>query len=240
MTVGVIVQARIGSTRFPGKVYQSINGRCCLDRVLRGVNDSVLADKIILAMPYADKMDFEEKHAYTTLGADTWINSSRFSTFFGHPTDLLERYFGAARQHQLDIIVRVTADCPFTQGWLIDDMVLKYMRDPKGYMANNDTIRQSAVYPDGTDIQIFTYYMLAEAHLKTQDPYHREHVCPYFYRKGHDFEFKPYANLAPHRTISTRFSKIALDRPEDLPLLESIAVRYDQHGDLNRAIEEAV
>lgn len=230
--IGVIIQARSGSKRFPNKIYADINGKICLQRVLDGVCDAAIPNKIILAMPDYDKKSLNNARSSAKL--IIWDN--RFFDFFGNPDDLVERYFGAANKFGLSVIVRVTADCPFIQGKMIDDMLLEYMKDPNTYMANNDTIC-SMPYVDGLDIQIFNYRMIAETYLKTRDKFYREHVCPYMYREDTDFKIQRYSNIPPHQLISTKLPKIALDTLQDYELVKKLAIEYDKDHDINRAIE---
>lgn len=235
MTIGVIIQARTGSSRYPRKIYEDINGKTTLQRVLGGVTEAKTPHKIILAMPDYDEREFRERvHEFDEYTDD------RFSTYFGSPNDLLERYFCAARKNGLDIIVRVTADCPLIQGKIIDEMLIEYIKyEYQGIMGSNSTISRLP-YPDGTDVEIFRYWMLAETKMLTDnlDPNHpyREHVAPYMYRDGTQYRVYEFLNRSPNTTISTRFKDFSFDTPEDLKLIKKIADIYDKNNNLNEAL----
>lgn len=232
--IGVIVQARTGSTRFPGKIYADINGRHTLSRVLEGVTHARMPHKIILAMPKYDKADFENRER---LGEFDHLDG-RFSTYFGSPDDVLDRYASAARQNELDLIVRVTADCPLIQGWLIDQMLAEYLRlGLNGFMGCNSTVA-SPYYPDGMDVEIFPYWMLMEADAMAECDHYREHVTPFMYRPGTQYDIHRFNNFAPHTQITTAIPNFSFDTPEDYNLIKRISVRYDTHHDLNTALCE--
>ena len=126
--IGVIIQARTGSTRFPRKIYEDINGKCTLERVLEGVKKAEIPNKIILAMPKCDDQEFINLLAS---GVFESAIDDRFDMYFGDPDDLVDRYFQAARLHGIDLIVRVTADCPLIQGKIIDEMLIEYLKKQK-------------------------------------------------------------------------------------------------------------
>lgn len=235
--IGIIVQARTGSNRFPRKTYEDINGKYTLQRVLGGLTSAQLPHKIILAMPMYDRAEFYERFELGEFGG--YIDD-RFTTYFGNPDDLLDRYFQAARIHGLDLIVRCTADCPMIQGKLIDEMLFEYLKNGyNGFLGNNPLV-SDVPYPDGTDVEIFPYWMLAEAWQLTKDPTHREHVTPFMYRRGTQYNIYPFKNHRPNTMISTRFPDFSFDTKEDLELLKKITIQYDKHGDLDKAIKDTV
>lgn len=234
--IGIIVQARTGSKRFPRKTYEDINGKYTLQRVLEGLTSSTMPHKIILAMPEYDKQEFEERWE---AGEFSKFVDDRFSTYFGSSDDLLDRYFQAARVNKLDLIVRCTADCPLIQGKIIDEMLCEYLKNGyNGFLGNNPLV-SNVPYPDGTDVEIFPYWMLAESWQLTKDPYHREHVTPFMYRRGTQYNIYPFKNHRPNTMLSKRFPDFSFDTPEDLALIKKIADQYDRHGDLDKAIKDA-
>lgn len=230
--IGVIIQARTGSTRYPRKIYEDINGKSTLVRVLEGVMKAELPHKIILAMPEYDREEFFQiNDSESKAFAD-----ERLGLYFGHPDDLVERYFQAARTFNLDLIVRITADCPLIQGEIIDEMLCEYLKNGyNGFMASNITI-SDVPYPDGTDVEIFPYWMLAETRQLTDDPHHREHVTPFMYRRGTGYKMHPFHNRRPNTMISMKFKDFSFDTQEDYRLLLALTKEYDKHGNLNDAI----
>lgn len=235
--IGVIIQARTRSSRFPDKIYEDINGKYTLQRVLEGVSESKLAQSIVLAMPLYDEDMFRRRYGD---GEFSSVTDERFSTYFGSSDNLIDRYFKAARIKGLSIIVRVTADCPLVQGSIIDEMLFEYLKnDYNGFMGNNSLISKNH-YPDGCDVEIFPYWMLAETWQLTKDPHMCEHVTPFMYRRGTEYDIHSFSNTRPNTQISNRFKDFSFDTVEDLKLILSIAKEYDVHKDLNKAIREVV
>lgn len=233
--IGIIIQARTGSSRFPRKIYQDVNGKTTLTRVLEGAKSSELAGKIVLAMPEYDANEYFSLQARDTFKSGV---DERFSVYFGNADDLVDRYFQAARKHGIDLIVRVTADCPLIQGKIIDEMLIEYLKKGyNGFMGNNELV-SSVPYPDGTDVEIFPYWMLAETWQLTHDPYHREHVTPFMYRRGTEYSIHEFHNKRPNSKISMRFKDFSFDTQEDYELILKITAEYDRHGDLDKAIKE--
>ena len=233
--IGVIIQARSGSSRFPRKIYEDINGKSTLQRVLEGVRKAEVPNKIILAMPEYDEGEFNLR---CHNGEFREFVDHRFETYFGDPDDLVDRYFCAARHYIIDLVVRVTADCPLIQGKIIDEMLIEYRK--KGYncfMGNNELI-SCLPYSDGIDVEIFPFWMLAETKQLTKDKSHLEHVAPFMYRRGTEYTIQSFNNCKPNTMISTKFGDISFDTYEDLRLIKAITEQYDKHGDLNQAIED--
>lgn len=232
--IGVIIQARSGSKRFPRKIYEPLNGKNTLYRVLEEVKKASLPHKIILAMPEYDAQEFINMFASVFAEA----TDDRFKMYFGDPDDLLDRYYRAALENGIDLIVRVTADCPLVQGKIIDEMLCEYLKNGyNGFMGSNETV-SDVPYPDGTDVEVFPYWMLVEAHQLTQDPVHREHVAPFMYRRGTEYKLYGFKNQRPNTQISMKFSNFSFDTQEDFRLLEELTKEYDKHGDLNKAIHD--
>lgn len=231
--IGVIIQARTGSTRFPRKIYEDINGKYTLQRVMEGVHEAKVPHRVVLAMP-----EYDRKELFQRVDNGEFENyaDARFVPYFGSSEDVLDRYYRAANENGIDIIVRVTADCPLVQGKIIDEMLLEYLKKGyNGFMGCNELV-SSAPYPDGVDVEIFPYWMLAEAWQLTNDPVHREHVAPFMYRRGTEYQLYGFENRKPNTQISMKFRNFSFDTEEDHRLITAIARNYDVCGDLNKAI----
>lgn len=225
MTVGVIIQARTGSSRFPRKIYEDLNGKYTLQRVLEGTTSSKLPQTIVLAMPKYDQEEFEERREQQHFSK---FIDDRFRTYFGSSDDLVDRYFKSARKYGIDLIVRVTADCPMIQGQIIDDMVLEYLKNGyTGFMGCNSLI-SPVPYPEGTDIEIFPYWMLAETWLLSTDPKEREHVTPYMYSRNKPYPIHSFINRRPNTLLTRKHQDFSFDTEEDRQLLLKITKEYDQ------------
>jgi len=154
--VGVIIQARLTSKRLPRKILKTIAGKTVLSHVIDRVKKAHLADEIIVASPHKLKLPRDIK------------------SFIGSENDVLERYFLCAQKNKLDVIVRVTADCPLIDPFIIDFAIAYYLAHDHKYVC-------FAPF-DGSDVEVFGRYLLNEAHVDATDPYDREHVTPYMRR----------------------------------------------------------
>jgi spore coat polysaccharide biosynthesis protein SpsF len=179
--------------------------------------------KIILAMPDYDQKEFREKF---NKGEFEGAIDDRFCVYFGSPDDLVERYYGAARKFGIDLVVRVTADCPFG-GMMVDEMLIEYLKKGyNGFMGNNALV-SSNPFPDGVDAEVFKFHMLVETKQLTNDPVHREHVTPFMYRRGTQYQIHQFLNQRPNSMIVTKHKSFSFDTKEDKQLLDKIVKIYD-------------
>lgn len=232
--IGIIIQARTGSSRFPRKIYKEINGKSTLQRVIEGCSKAIIPHKIILAMPEYDRKELFLK------GIDKLLKAidNRLEFYFGHPDDLVSRYYEAANTYGISTIVRVTADCPMIQGGIADEMLLHYFKLGGNCFLGNNELVSPKPYSSGIDLEIFPYWMLCETFLLANDPSHREHVSPFMYRRGTEYKIEPFLNCRPNTMIDyVGFEDFSFDTQEDYELLEKITKIYDKNGeDLNNAL----
>lgn len=165
LRAGIISQVRMGSTRLPGKVLLPAAGRPLLDYHLGRLNQSGLP--VFLAT--------------TTEPADDqlalYAEANHVPYHRGSENDVLARYYHTAQEFGLDVIVRVTSDCPLVDGHLIGAAVARYIAEDNLLVYRSNSIVRS--FPRGLDFEIFSMQMLAEAHTIARLPYEREHVTPY-------------------------------------------------------------
>jgi spore coat polysaccharide biosynthesis protein SpsF len=168
MTTACIVQARIASTRLPGKVLKDLAGEPVLGHVLRRCEAIPGVDVVVCAT--VDNPD----------GAAIESLAKRYDTpvHRGSETDVLDRYLGAARLVEADTVVRVTSDCPLIDPSLCGEVVERRRAENAEYAANNFTWG----YPHGLDCEIFTRQALEAAAAEATEPYDREHVSPWIRR----------------------------------------------------------
>lgn len=164
----VIVQARMGSKRFPGKSMADLSGKPVLQHVLERCL-KVKADRVILAVP-----DEPESGPMLKLAEKLGCN-----TFAGSETDVLWRYAEAADEYGVEVILRVTADCPLLNPDLCRQ-VLDACEGPYDYISNMYPIR---TFPKGWDCEAFTWQSLIIADMEALSPYDREHVTPWMQRQ---------------------------------------------------------
>jgi spore coat polysaccharide biosynthesis protein SpsF len=234
MSIGIVIQCRTGSTRFPRKAFEPLNGRNSVQRILAGCSKTVYPHKVILAVPKEDAGEFTLKVPY-------YDYDQRFNLFVGpgESSNLVDRYYQTMRTHQLDVCVRLTADCPMIEGysWGIDEILEEYLKVGTGYMCNNSLVAPSP-YPMGLDVEVFTYEMLCWAKRHAQTKSELEHCCPVFYSGLSPFPTLPFNNLKPHTQVSTRIHRFDFDTTEDYQLLWKLTAAFDRTQDLNAAIEE--
>jgi len=202
MKVLALVQARMGSTRFPGKVMSSIHGVPMIELLLGRLALAKRIDTIIVATSKNPKNRSLIKH----------IRSLGIGVFEGSENDVLERYYKAAKLYRPDAVVRITGDCPLVDPQLVDSLIASFTSQEVDYLTNTNP----PSYPDGLDIEVFTFSALEKAVREATTPSHREHVTPYIYESG---LFK-IANIASQNDFSSE--RWTVDEPDDLKVVEAI------------------
>ncbi len=203
MDTVIIVQARMGSTRLPGKVLTPVLGRPLLDYQLERLRRCRGARTILVATTDRPGDDQLAAHC-AALGV---------TVFRGSEDDVLGRYHGAAQAAGAELVVRVTADCPLIDPAVVDQVIRHWRehRDSLDYVSN--VLRRT--YPRGMDCEVFPTSVLTQAHREATAAADREHVTPYVYRRPERFRL---ANVAYHRDESRH--RWTVDTPEDLTLVE--------------------
>ena len=212
MKTVLVVQARLGSIRLPGKCLMSMAGKPMLQRVLERLEPlRVVCDDLVLAVP-----------DYDFLG---WIaNVAEWICIRGPERDVLERFCRVADQTHADVMIRVTGDCP-----LIDPhvtyAVFKAFQKSRADYASNCFPR---MVPDGLDTEVFTADALHIANGNTYDPADREHVTPYLWdtRRIHDFKTIVVGDEVLGRY---RHMKWSVDTREEFDWAESIFRKWGDH-----------
>jgi spore coat polysaccharide biosynthesis protein SpsF len=204
-----IVQARMSSTRLPGKVLLPLAGRPVLAHVLDRLSHCTTLSQIVVATSYDASDDVLAQ----------WCLEQAVPVFRGSLNDVLDRYYQCAMIHQAQAVVRITADCPALDPTLVDEVVF-------GFQAgNHDLFYLGGEFPDGLDCAVFSMAALQRAWREARLPSEREHVGPYivnhpeWFRQGQLIKFK---GLAHHRWT--------LDEPRDLAFLQAVFERL-QHPD---------
>ncbi|GAH77625.1 unnamed protein product, partial [marine sediment metagenome] len=147
MKIAAIIQARLGSTRFPRKVMKDISGKPMLQHVIERLTNCQLINEIIIAIAQ------EENKSLPHLVQKCGVRS-----FVGNTEDVLDRYYQTAKKYKVDAIVRVTSDCPLIDPKIVDKVIAFYLkqRDTIDYVSN----RLKLSYPRGLDTEIFSFQVL--------------------------------------------------------------------------------
>jgi spore coat polysaccharide biosynthesis protein SpsF len=208
MRVGIISQARMTSTRLPGKVLLPAAGQSLLAWHVQRLRQTELP--IYLAIT---------TNATDDVLADFAITAGMPVTR-GDEHDVLSRYHACATAHKLDVVVRVTSDCPLIAPELISEGVRRYLaaHDSQLYLSN----ALERTYPRGFDFEIFSYEMLAEAHAQATRPEDREHVTPYLHQN------RTGTTHFAHLTRPTNASqyRLTVDTGEDFTLVKTLLEDY--------------
>jgi len=195
---GIVVQARMGSTRLPGKVSMPILGKSPLewiDHRLRALNLP-----LVLATSTGSQDDRLEE-----LG-----NKLGWPVFRGSETDVLSRFAGAASALGLKHVVRITADCPLVCADIIQQGLQLYATLEQGRTYVSNSLERT--YPRGMDMEIFSTELLLEAQAKAQHAAEREHVTPYMYTGNTPATYQ--AQVRHNHNFSQ--IRLTLDTAEDL------------------------
>jgi spore coat polysaccharide biosynthesis protein SpsF len=169
-----IIQARMGSTRLPGKVLLPLLGRPILSRVVERTARAGLVDEVVVATTVDPSDD-----PIVNLAVDEGWAVER-----GSENDLLDRYVRTARAHKADIVVRITSDCPLIDPTLIDQTIDAFVDGRGGYASNT---LEPRTYPRGLDVEVVAREALEQAWRDDADPASREHVTPFLYRNPERF-----------------------------------------------------
>ena len=201
-----IVQARMGSTRLPGKVMKIINGATVIELLLARLVESKLIDLIVVATS-------EEKE---NRGLVDHVRQLGFNCEQGSENDVLERFHQTAEKYDADIVVRITGDCPLLDPQLVDDVIEGYLSADADYFSNI----LPSTYPDGLDVEVFSKAALDKAYLETADSSDREHVTTYIRNSG-KFSISGITYIEDLSNL-----RWTLDQPEDFELVSAIFNRF--------------
>ena len=222
-TVGIII-ARMGSSRLPSKVLMLLAGQPVLQHVCNAVKDAGGITDIIVATTIERWDDVIVE----------WCKKNGIAYFRGSENDVLDRFYGAAVAHNADIVVRVTADCPFLDPKVIDEVLTLREVTNADYASNVNP----PTYPDGLDCEAFTIDALATAHRCATRPTDRETVTQYIMRNRSQFRTEnlvcPIPGLDKERWV--------LDTAKDLKFCEEVAKRLNHwppsYLDIKRVLDK--
>jgi spore coat polysaccharide biosynthesis protein SpsF len=202
--IGCIIQARMGSTRLPGKVMKKLDlQNYSLDYTINQLNECPSLKKIIIATTMNPEDDVIENFA----------NEKKINIFRGDSEDVLSRYYHCAKTFSLDSIIRVTGDCPLIDPKIVEKGIKIYLKENCDYLTNTSP----RTFPDGNETEIFSFSALTNAFNNATLPSEREHVTPYFRNNPKDFRIYNFTN---NEDISNL--RWTLDYDIDLKLIKII------------------
>lgn len=213
MKIVAIVQARMGSTRFPGKVMRPVNGVPLIELLLRRLSGSRQLDEIVLATT-ENSADRPLAESVAALG---------YRVCQGSEQDVLDRYYQAARGSSPDAVVRITGDCPLMDPELVDQLVGRFRLGGVDYLTN--TLPPS--FPDGLDIEVISFSALEQAALQAAEPFQREHVTPFIRESG---RFST-ANIEHDEDLSQE--RWTVDEPADFEVVRTVFEHFHPRTDFS-------
>ena len=208
----LIIQARMQSSRLPGKVLLPLNGKPMLEWVVERASKSKTIDTCMVATTTDSSDDPIEK-----LCRDKGISVYRGSQF-----DVLDRYYQAAVSAGADNIIRVTADCPLIDPYLIDELFSRYIKEEADFAANRLPPPWHRTYPIGLDTEIVSMRMLKTAWETAAEKYEREHVMPWFY----DTPGRCKIYIMDNET-DYGMHRWTVDTPEDYKMMQALFEKLD-------------
>lgn len=214
ITAGLI-QARLGSTRLPGKILKTVNGRSLLERLIERLRRAATLDVIGVVTTGSPNDD----------PIAEWCRSAGVYCFRGSDRDLLDRYYRAARELGAAAVVRLTSDCPLLDPDVVDTAVTAFHEHPGGLDVLATTEPLPNTYPDGMDVTVIAFNALEQAWLRAEKPSEREHVTFYFFNDGAGFRTRRLD--LPQDRSGYRF---CIDYPDDFDLLNELFSRLDETG----------
>jgi len=214
MKVITIIQARMGSTRLPGKVLKDLGGESVLARAVKRVRRTKLAGEVVIAT--------------TNNSADSEIVAEceriAANVFRGDENDVLDRYYQCALSFGADAVVRITSDCPLIDSDVTDKTVHSFLDRRPDYASN--TLERK--YPRGLDTEVMTMEALTVAWQDARKPYQRAHVTPYLYENPGRFRLLPVCGFRDYSHY-----RWTLDTDEDLALLRTLYERMNNRDDFS-------
>jgi len=203
MNVTAIIQARMNSTRLPGKIMKAVLGRPLLGYLVERLRRSSRIGDIVLATTISPEDD-----PVAVLAQELGVK-----VFRGSEQNVLDRFHGAATTFGVRHIMRITADCPLIDPELLDRLVAYYLSNELDYASNNNP----PTLPDGLDAEVFTVEALVSAHTHAALPSELEHVTPYI--RNHPELFRT-GNCSYHEDLS--HLRWTVDEPEDFELVRGV------------------
>ena len=201
--IAAFIQARLASTRLPGKVLKPILGKPMLELQIERVRRCRTIDKVIVVT----STEPEDKAIVNV------CESVGIAAFCGSLDDVMERFYQAAVQYRPDHIVRLTADCPLIDPAVVDRLVELYQESDCDFATNC----MPPTYPDGLDSEIFPYRLMEEARNEAVLPSHREHVTVFFEDQPDRYRI---VNLKNDQDLS--HMRWTVDESEDFELIKTI------------------
>ena len=215
MKTVAIIQARMGSSRLPGKVMVEVSGHRVIDLLLARLSKATTLSEIVIATTDQPTDDPLVKH----------LRDAGFRVIRGSEKDVLARFCLAAMESSADVVVRITGDCPLIMPEVVDNAVQTFQSGDWDYVSNTNP----PSYPDGLDTEVFSATALYQSLAETVDDFDREHVTPYLRREA---KFKKH-NIEAAQDLSDL--RLTVDEPADLTVISAVLDAFTPNIHFNLA-----
>jgi len=206
MNIVCIIQARVGSSRLPNKIFLDLEGEPVLARVIERLQRSELINKIVIASP--------DKEADDRIEDFISDNYKDVRVYRGSENDVLDRYYQAAKKFEADVIIRITSDCPLIDPAVVDRVVECFLERRDDYVSN---VLGERTYPRGLDTEVFSFKVLERIWEETQEADDREHVTLYLRKHPEIFSASNVKNEKDYSDF-----RLTLDEEADYELISLI------------------
>lgn len=202
-----LVQARMSSSRLPGKVLKDINGKPMIAWVVERTRKAKSVDYVAVATTIDPADD----------AIENWCRESKTACYRGSMFDVLDRFYQAGKLYAADIIVRVTADCPVIDPQVVDETVAAFHSQDADFAANRLPPPWGRTFPIGLDTEVCRFSALAKAWKEAKEAHEREHVMPYLYDMPDRFKIYQLNTSPDYGAL-----RWTVDTPEDLEFIRAV------------------
>lgn len=202
-----VIQARLGSSRLPGKVLKKINNKTILEFLIDRLKLSKKINKIVIATT----CNTRDKKILQIL------KQKKIDFYTGSEKNVLQRYYRCAKKFRAKNIIRITSDCPLLDYRIVDKVISKFEESKVDYASNSLKL----TYPDGMDFEVFNFKTLEKTYLNAKSKHDLEHVCPYM-RRSKKFKL---LNISYKKNYS--FLRLTVDHQDDLTLCNKLMTKLD-------------
>lgn len=228
MTVAAVIQARMGSSRLPGKVHLPLDQHPVLEHDIRRAMAADIVDDVVVATTFHRRDDLIARTA-ESLGAEVYRGSE---------DDVLGRMWQAANEVDATTVIRLTGDNPFVPPQLISETARLVATEEFDYASN----KVNRTWPIGADAEGFSFESFTHVMEVAKEPHHREHVTPYYHEHDDEFKIKniTVADVFGERSLGAGTElRLTLDETDDYLLFRRIydEVEYDNIIDIHDVVE---
>lgn len=203
--IAAILQARMGSTRYPGKVLSAIAGKPLISHIIQRIRATEKINTLILA---TTKLPGDNELA-------SFAKGNGILCYRGEVNDVLARFYGAATQYKVDIIIRICCDDPLIDHIMLNQLLDLHIKTHSDYTSTSHV----RTFPIGIEAEVFNYDVLEKAFSCANKEYEREHVTPYIYENPNLFKI---SFLEASGKLRRPDLRLTVDTQEDMKLVQEI------------------